>query len=437
MEFVFDKFIYDNKKKALGLFYNYGEHKFIHIIEFPKAKNINELGGNEKIALNRAFFYLMMAEGINYYKVFLADKVKYPDLTKDEANFFNIYYNKELGEVSCTNNKKIPARLFQYKIKEHRPLIPYQHKEGAVILVDGGNKSIASMEMLRKVDSKLLSIITGTDHSVPVSIQDTLNSNDKDSIVIHRHISPNLFDLPGVYNGKIPGIGNIAFINMVASILYGFNNIIISQDQYDNEDSVDWRGREIHHKWSKSLEFERMFDKFMKEELHPHLNYFSFLRPLSEFHIAKLFSNFPQHHKRFINCKRALTFNDIDRRWCQECDKCRFMFIMLAPFVENVVDMFGKNLLEDAHNIESYKGLIGLGKHEPFDCVGEFEEAILSFKSLQNSKFENTIVVKEMNKLIDENYPDLDLDKLTKKYFNPCNEHNIPEIFFKEFIKWM
>jgi UDP-N-acetyl-alpha-D-muramoyl-L-alanyl-L-glutamate epimerase len=435
MEFVFDKYVYDNERQGLGLFYSCGEHKFIHIIEFPNAIDMESLTENEKEALDRAFFYIHLAEGINYYKAFLTEEVKHPILTKHEADFFNLFYSNGLGELSYRNNKELPKDIFKADEEATRVLIPYEVQNNTTILVGGGKDSITSIEMLGEIDSKLLSVITGQDKKVPVAIEDTFSISEKEKILVYRHLSPNLFDLKDVYNGHVPITGNIAFINIACSMLYGFNNIVLSNERSANCGNIEWHGKDINHQWSKSFEFEKMFDEFIKANINPELNYFSLLRPLSEIHIAKIFSNFTKYHQNFISCNKTFKINDRENKWCCECDKCRFVFLMLAPFMDDLPEIFGKNLLADENNIEGYTALIGLTEHKPFDCVGEYEESIVALRMLQNSSYKYSLIVVEMNKLIDD--MNINVEELMKQQFTPSNEHIIPAEFFTEFIKWI
>lgn len=435
MEFCFERYVYDVNKKALGLFYQCGEEKFIHIIEFPNSINIAKLKEEEKIALDRAFFYIHLAEGINYYKAYLTDEVNHPILTQEEAEFFNTYYLNCLGELCFKNKKELPKEVFKSEKDKTRKKINYSTKDGVAVLIGGGKDSITSLEMLEHFDSKLLSVITSKDRSIPIAIKDVMSIAGKENILIYRHLSPNLFKLKNVYNGHSPITGNIAFINIASSILYGFNNIILSSERSANCGNIEWRDKEINHQWSKCFEFEKMFNLFIKSNINEELNYFSFLKPLSEIHIAKIFSNFTKYHHNFISCNQAFKVNNREQKWCCECSKCHFVFLILAPFMDNLEEIFGKNILDDESNIDEYKALIGLSEHKPFACIGEYEEAILAFKMLQDSTYRDCKVVIEINKLIDE--MNINLQKIAKEQFTPSNEHLIPDEFFKEFIKWL
>lgn len=61
-------------------------------------------------------------------------------------------------------------------------------------------------------------------------------------------------------------------------------------------------GEKINHQYSKSYEFENDFEEYSKKYLKTEIKYFSFLRPLNELQIAKLFSKYKKYHKVFKSC---------------------------------------------------------------------------------------------------------------------------------------
>jgi hypothetical protein len=62
--------------------------------------------------------------------------------------------------------------------------------------------------------------------------------------------------------------------------------------------------------------------------------------------------------------------------WCGDCDKCRFVFLALAPFIERatLVAVVGRDLLADPAQLDGFRQLVGLVGVKPFECVGEVDE---------------------------------------------------------------
>jgi UDP-N-acetylmuramoylalanine--D-glutamate ligase len=162
----------------------------------------------------------------------------------------------------------------------------------------------------------------------------------------------------------------------------------------------------INHQWSKSGEFEQLFQDYARNYITPDVTYFSLLRHSSELRIAKLFANYPKYFSLFSSCNRVgkisgqelgvknayvpvsdsqlkakscklQTLPSPSALWCGTCAKCCFVFLMLSASLKkkDLLAIFGRNLLEDESLVPMFKNLLGFGEMKPFDCVGTFEEA--------------------------------------------------------------
>ena len=62
--------------------------------------------------------------------------------------------------------------------------------------------------------------------------------------------------------------------------------------------------------------------------------------------------------------------------WCGNCPKCLFVYIILSPFLEEkeLIDIFGKNMLNDESLVDTFEKLVGLQLEKPFECVGSRDE---------------------------------------------------------------
>ncbi len=79
----------------------------------------------------------------------------------------------------------------------------------------------------------------------------------------------------------------LAFVSLLVAAGAGLRYIALSNESSANEPTVP--GTQINHQYSKSLDFEQDFRNYVKQFIHPEMAYFSFLRPLNELQIAKLF----------------------------------------------------------------------------------------------------------------------------------------------------
>jgi hypothetical protein len=249
---------------------------------------------------------------------------------------------------------------------------------------------------------------------------------------LNRTISPTLLDLNGKlgqiggYNGHVPVTGIIAFILVAAGVLQGFNRVLMSNERSANVGNINFNGVDINHQWSKSFEFEKKINFFIKKYISGDFSYLSLLRPLSEIHIVKLFANLRQYHSVFASCNGNFRIGERTKHWCCNCPKCRFVFLALAVHLNrsDLVGIFGGNLLEDEKQLDGFRELCGIKNHRPFECVGEIEESIYAIMNV-STDFRNDHRVR----LLRDALSGIDLDSLEKRLFTPSPQHLLtPEL---------
>lgn len=425
--FIFESYNFDKDNKILLLKYSYDNELFFEeTIEFPGDKILND---SELDALDRAFRYLHLACGISYYKLFIPKNIKIKTfvLSKEEADFFNNFYFNGLGEFSYKNNiTDLKDRInFPFTINTQNNSLNFPLEKRYVVPVGGGKDSITTLEIIKKHFNDILLCSVGT----AKAIEDTIQVSGLKSFRINRKISQKLLDLntqvdssKGCYNGHIPISGILAFIFCAASVIYDYDTILMSNERSANVGNLEFNGTIVNHQWSKSFEFEKSVNAFFKKHIISDFNYMSFLRPISEIHIAKIFSKLDKYHKLFVSCNKNYKINDRLNHWCCECDKCRFVFLILSVFLnkEKMIGIFGKNLFENEEDADKFMELCGLKNYKPFECVGEVEESIYSFMNVSKD-FENDIVVVRTREEILKR--GIDVGQLEKSLFLPSREH--------------
>jgi UDP-N-acetyl-alpha-D-muramoyl-L-alanyl-L-glutamate epimerase len=88
------------------------------------------------------------------------------------------------------------------------------------------------------------------------------------------------------------------------------------------------------------------------------------------------------------------------RYWCCNCPKCRFVFLALSPFIvkPDLVEIFGRDLLDDESQHDGFAELCGLREHKPFECVGETSESAAVMSDLENHPdWREDRVVRQLN----------------------------------------
>ena len=170
------------------------------------------------------------------------------------------------------------------------------------------------------------------------------------------------------------------------------------------------------------------------------IEYFSFLRPLYEIQIAKLFGKYPKYFPVFLSCNEAYKTASGTKlpakKWCGKCSKCLFVFTILYPFLGNeLIKIFNKNLFEDKTLLPVMEQLIGERGFKPFECIGTKKESLIAFylswkKYTGETRVNLPYLLEYFEKKILPRY--LNLEKESKKILNSWNNHhNLPKEFEK------
>ncbi len=398
--FVFTDRTFDAKSGTLTLGYAYpGLCEFVETINF--GPSTRELTNRENMALENAFQALHLAAGVSYYKAFVPEKIEINSGPLDDAtaDFFEHLYFEGLGEFAYRNQIKLKNRIRFPRGGTKPDSGESETKDRTLVPVGGGKDSLVSVEVLRASGANIT--LAAVNRAQPIVA--CIDASGLAALYITRTLDKQLLELndQGALNGHVPITAIVSFILVAAAILHGFDAIAFSNERSADEGNVQWEGRMVNHQFSKSRPFELALAAFVKSHIAKTLEYFSLLRPLSELHIAKLFAGGTRYDAVFTSCNKSYRINDAmtDRRWCCDCPKCRFVFLVLAPFVEKsrLVEIFGKNMLDDASQIEGYRELLGLEGHKPWECVGEILESGAAFWALsEHPDWKDAAIIKTL-----------------------------------------
>jgi UDP-N-acetyl-alpha-D-muramoyl-L-alanyl-L-glutamate epimerase len=399
-------------------------HLFCEEYRFPGAPFV--LAPDRNAALQAALKLLHLAAGVSYYKaaVPMHISIQHP-ISQDDAAFFERLYFCGLGEFAYKNKLDLKERLkFPFTGLPLTKPAGFALKRESAVLIGGGKDSIVSAEALNfGQEPMLLLSLAGNQVIAEVAAISPCRH-----INITRRLDPALIELNqnGAYNGHVPISAIIAAAAAVAAVLYDFDAIVVSNERSANQGNLCYLGEEINHQFSKSYEFERLFNALLQRRVHAGLRYFSFLRPLSELGIAEAFSKSSAYDLAFTSCNGAFKLHPKSgrKRWCLRCPKCLFVYLMLAPFMapKRMIGIFGEELLSREDLAEGFDALCGFGVHKPFECVGEPEEAQAAFVILGRRKeWQDSALVKrfkaEYQSCIAEP------DALISKVLHPAQEH--------------
>ena len=235
---------------------------------------------------------------------------------------------------------------------------------------------------------------------------------------------------PGYYNGHVPSTAINSMIAALCALLYGYNQIVLSNERSASEGNVEFDGRETNHQYSKSLGFELLIASILSDATGGALKYFSLLRPYSEARIASLFTHENKFDHVFSSCNRNFRLAGHDGPlWCGECPKCHFVFLIFAPFMpkERLLAIFGKDLLDNPANEGSFRELAGLAGQKPWECVGEILEAAACLYTLtRHADWHEAAVVRAVKADLFSQYGEPKLQAAMAECLTDSHDHNIP-----------
>ena len=420
--FINYKFITSKKRLVFNYRLNFHNQKpldFAETILLPKKSNLSEI---PKELLNNILESLHYIIGISYYKTYLPNKfILKKSLNIEQAKFWNSVYQKGLGEFFY-KNKIDPKKIAKFKNKNTGPANNFNLniKDRALVGIGGGKDSIVATELLKKIKYPITALVIET-QKPNQTVNKLLKELDIPSLKIRRLIDTKLLeDLPQSLNGHIPISTIFAHIGYLCCVLYDYKYFIVGNEYSSNYGNIKYKRSEINHQWSKSLEFEKLFQNYTEKFLCPDIKYFSLMRPFYEIRIVELFAKYKKYFPYFTSCNKNFRINHKNTKnlWCGECAKCVFMFLMLSAFLskKNLLNIFKQNLFNNKNLLPIFKNVLGFGKLKPFDCVGTFEESQAALY-LSKNKFSNSYIHKKFLKQIKN--PKTNIEKVFK--INPIN----------------
>lgn len=256
---------------------------------------------------------------------------------------------------------------------------------GPLVPVGGGKDSVVTLEALRGLSPTLFAV------NPRGPIDRTVEVAGMPVARVQRHLDDRLFDLneAGAFNGHVPVTAIVSAAAVVAAVLGGHDTVAMSNEASADEPTlVTEDGRPINHQWSKSSAFEREFATLVSSQVHRDLAYASFLRPASELAIARRFATLTAHHATFNSCNRAFHLRGTTTDWCGDCPKCRFVYLVLAPFLspDALRGIFGRDLLDDPEQVDGFAALAEIGGPKPFECVGDSAESTAAIACLASRR---------------------------------------------------
>ncbi len=394
-----NKFDELRKKHPLFIYHSYelNEHNLTFHFQideyhfYPKWAFDRNYFSDNSAQLEKAAFSLGMAELVSYWKCSCCPtvEIRCGGLSQWQKNWWKKLYYNGLGEFFYRNEINTDFDSFMtINAPEGKPLQNVNSVlKGALVPVGGGKDSVVTLEALKQAGEDITPYIINP-RKATIGCANAAGIAEEKCVCPRRTIDKTLLELnkQGYLNGHTPFSAVVAFSALLHGIMLKSRYIVLSNESSANETYVE--GINVNHQYSKSTEFEKDFREYCAETFGNCPEYFSLLRPLSEWQIARAFVNYPQYFPVFQSCNLGGK-TDV---WCCNCAKCLYVYILLAAFLNDktLVDIFGCNMLERNDLSEMLDGLMLDGEDKPFECVGTKDEVRLSLKMALDRRKENT-----------------------------------------------
>ena len=365
--FVYESFSFDSE--GFSFLFRIGEYEFRPVWKWR---------GLPHTPLTRYIvFSIGMVELVSYWKCACPPRVivKCGALNEEQIRWWKKLYFGGLGEFFYRNGITADFDSFM-NIECDDTDVPrftdiHSERSGAVIPVGGGKDSIVTLELLSAMrDSSYCFLINPRETTLGCA--HTAGYPDERIIAPRRSIDPELLkrNADGWLNGHTPFSAIVAFSAYLAAVVSGARYIALSNESSANEGNVS--GSDVNHQYSKSTAFERDFREYCAKWLIAVPEYFSLLRPWTEWRITGEFVKHPKYFPVFKSCNLG-SKNDA---WCGKCAKCLYVYIMLAGYLddETLHGIFGKDMLADETLTGMFDALIFPDLDKPFECVGTRDE---------------------------------------------------------------
>jgi UDP-N-acetyl-alpha-D-muramoyl-L-alanyl-L-glutamate epimerase len=358
--------------------------EFVETFDLPVQRPLRP---TDREAVDGLLSLLHWVAGVSYFKTAAPPAVRCEAGAPPPgvASLLEALYSEGLGEFAYVNSL---ARLPRPVFPAEQPVRLDDALNGPAIArvlipVGGGKDSAVAIETMRRSQCELALFSVG---DAP-AISRTAAAAELSRLVAHRQLDPRLGELnrTGALNGHVPVTAIVACAALLTAALNGFDAIAMANERSASSGNLVWDGVEINHQFSKSLAVERLLRSAIAE-LAPGLELFSILRPASELAIARAFARMDRYHEAFTSCNAIFRLDPALRAesWCCDCPKCRFVFLVLAPFSEpaHLREIFGRDLLDEEHQFDGFALLTATGGDKPFECVGEEQESLAAIRML-------------------------------------------------------
>ena len=383
-----------------------------HFVEVVTFENVGSLRRPALVAVAELWYLLA---GLSYYKAGAATHVDLGDtpVGPRARALFDAALHDGLGEFAYRNNLVLDdvevfggraAETYMPALDPSRVLIPF----------GGGIDSVVTVTSLEHLERSLFIMSPASGRFAP--LEATAAVTKLDVVRASRQLDPQILrGDENFFNGHVPVTAMVTLLAALAALASGHGAVAMSNEHSASAPNLRWKDRDVNHQWSKSWAAEVLLSDALGERVGTEFVVASYLRDRSELWVAQQFARAREFHGVFRSCNRAFSQRRGDRavNWCGECDKCLFINLILAPFIdrEELRGIFLGEPIANPRLDETLRSLVGLGiQHKPFECVGDPDESAVALRAVsQLTTWREVTRLAELARLTS---PDRDFDEL-------------------------
>ena len=357
-----------------------------------------------EISDSKALRGLAIATSISYFKLHLAPEIHIGWLIDDsEKEFCQWLFRNGFSELVYQNKLEWSVvDQIQITYEEtvstppHETTSSYELK--AIVGIGGGKDSSLAVELLKRINVPVTGFATKV-RSIPLLIENTQALNIP-LLEVVRKTDPQLLTLKeNVFLGHVPISLIYAFTGVVLAEHEQSKYVVVANETSADESNTEWLGRPVNHQWSKTSDFEKKVQDFVRQTISQEITYFSILRPLGGLRVTNLFAKMCPHvFPAFSSCNKNFTIEESGaKRWCGVCAKClgTNMLLSVSLPLEKRMEIFGSDLHQNESLTPLLKELLGLSPVKPFDRVATRAEMCRA--AIQSDDFKNSLLGKSLS----------------------------------------
>src|SRR3989338_5521221 len=225
--------------------------------------------------LDALVFNLGLIEMLSYWKLSCAKRIRIEAgrLSKLQQNWWLALISQGFMQFFYENrlnfNKILTELHFEFgpPAVKHEPFNFSQKEErlptkGNLLLMSGGKDSLVAWRELNKHGRARLGLLTLNPSEFQRQILRKLTATQK--ISVERKLDPLLLKLnrQGFLNGHTPFSAYLAFLAVLVATIKGYKRVIVANEQSAEQPNVYYLGQPVNHQWSKTKQFEQMFNRY-------------------------------------------------------------------------------------------------------------------------------------------------------------------------------